>query len=167
MSVRRATTESGTWRIRLAAETDLPGVIGCLREAFEPYRADYTPAAFDDTVPTYQAARERLLSMNILVAADPSGWISGTVASASASATEGHLRGMAVRREWQGTGVAVALLNAALDHLRLIGCRRITLDTTIPLARAARFYEKNGFRKSGRITDFFGMPLVEYVRELD
>jgi GNAT superfamily N-acetyltransferase len=138
-----------------------------LREAFEPYRSDYTAAAFDDTVPSNHAAQERLQRMNILVAADPSAWILGTIAGALTSATEGHLRGMAVRRDWQGTGVAGALLNAAVDHLRWMGCRRITLDTTIPLARAARFYEKNGFRKSGRITDYFGMPLVEYVRELD
>ena len=70
---------------------------------------------------------------------------------------------MAVRPSWQGKGVAGALLQAALDNLRSMACRRVTLDTTLPLARAVRFYEKNGFRKSGKVTDFFGMPLVEHV----
>jgi hypothetical protein len=49
------------------------------------------------------------------------------------------------------------------DH----GCRRVTLDTTLPLTAAIKFYENNGYRKSGQVTDFFGMPLLEYVKELN
>jgi hypothetical protein len=29
-----------------------------------------------------------------------------------------------------------------------------------------RFYERHGYRRSGRISDFFGMPLIEYVKVL-
>ena len=43
---------------------------------------------------------------------------------------------------------------------------RITLDTTEPLQRAVRFYEKHGYVASRRTTDFFGMALHEYVKEL-
>jgi hypothetical protein len=28
------------------------------------------------------------------------------------------------------------------------------------------FYEKNGFRRTGKVTDFFGMPLIEYTKHL-
>ena len=35
-----------------------------------------------------------------------------------------------------------------------------------PLQRAIRFYERNGYRPSGRVADFFGMPLFEYVKPL-
>jgi len=28
-----------------------------------------------------------------------------------------------------------------------------------------RFYEKHGYRRSGKVSDFFGMPLVEYVKQ--
>ncbi|HTC94503.1 MAG TPA: hypothetical protein VK699_13775 [Terriglobales bacterium] len=49
---------------------------------------------------------------------------------------EGHLRGMAVLPYWRGTGLAV------------------------------KFYEKNGYRRSGKIADFFGMPLIEYLKSL-
>jgi len=45
-------------------------------------------------------------------------------------------------------------------------CLRIILDTTEPLQRAMRFYERNGYRVSGKITHFFGMPLHECVKEL-
>jgi ribosomal protein S18 acetylase RimI-like enzyme len=163
---RRRTTEARTFQIRPATETDLPSVLGCLRESFEPYRADYTPAAFADTVPSEQALRERFRRMTILVAEDPSGAIVGTIACAPASVAEGHLRGMAVRGDWQGSGVAGALLDGALERLRSLGCQRATLDTTQPLERAVRFYEKNGFRRTGKVTDFFGMPLFEFAREL-
>ncbi len=29
-----------------------------------------------------------------------------------------------------------------------------------------RFYESHGYRRSGEVTDFFGMPLHEYVKDL-
>ncbi len=73
---------------------------------------------------------------------------------------------MAVLPEWQGRGVAEQLLRAVEDHLRSRGCSRITLDTTEPLKRAALFYEKHGYGRSSKVTDFFGMPLFEYVKEL-
>ena len=38
--------------------------------------------------------------------------------------------------------------------------------TTEPLERAMRFYEKHGYRRSGRVTDFFGMTLHEWVKSL-
>ena len=46
------------------------------------------------------------------------------------------------------------------------GCTRLTLDTTEPLQRAISFYRRNGFVTSGTVTDFFGMPLYEYVKAL-
>jgi hypothetical protein len=42
----------------------------------------------------------------------------------------------------------------------------VTLDTTEPLHKAMRFYGKHGYVPSGRATDFFGMPLHEYVKLL-
>jgi hypothetical protein len=48
--------------IRLAERADLPHVRSCLAEAFEPERADYTPAMFENTVPTIDAAPGRSAS---------------------------------------------------------------------------------------------------------
>ena len=73
---------------------------------------------------------------------------------------------MAVLPEWQGQGIAPRLLQAAEEELAARGCVRITLDTTEPLLRAVRFYEKHGYRRTGRTTDFFGMPLHEYAKDL-
>jgi ribosomal protein S18 acetylase RimI-like enzyme len=71
---------------------------------------------------------------------------------------------MAVRPQWHGCSIAQRLLDAMEKHLLAKGCTRISLDTTGPLLRAMRFYEKNGFTRTGKITDFFGMPLIEYVK---
>ena len=62
-------------------------------------------------------------------------------------------------------GIAAGLLARAEAELLGRGCRRITLDTTAPLERAMRFYERNGYRRSSKVQDFYGMPLFEYVKE--
>ena len=72
----------------------------------------------------------------------------------------------AVLPSMRGKGVAAQLLRQAEEEMRLRGCTRVTLDTTEPLARAMRFYEKNGYCRSGRVSDFFGMPLIEYQKTL-
>jgi ribosomal protein S18 acetylase RimI-like enzyme len=110
---------------------------------------------------------DRLQSMSVLVAVSTTGEVAGTIASQVASGQEGHLRGMAVRPAWQGTGIADALLTAAERELLDRKCSRVTLDTTEPLQRAIRFYEKHGFRFSGRVGQFFGMPLFEYAKVLE
>jgi GNAT superfamily N-acetyltransferase len=152
-------------RIRLATEDDAPAIRKCLAAAFAPYRTEYSPGAFADTVPDADGIHTRLQQMHVLVAI-AGGVVVGTIAGAVCDGREGHLRGMAVLPEWQGTGLAAQLLVEIEQWLRSRGCARITLDTTIPLKAAVKFYEKNGYRRSGKISDFFGMPLLEYVKEL-
>jgi GNAT superfamily N-acetyltransferase len=73
---------------------------------------------------------------------------------------------MAVVLVYRGRCVAAKLMAAMEAYLRSQGCERITLDTTLPLHAAMKFYEKNGYHRSGNIADFFGMPLLEYVKQL-
>jgi GNAT superfamily N-acetyltransferase len=104
--------------------------------------------------------------MCVFVATSNSGEIVGTVAYHIVHQGEGHIRGMAVRPAWHGSGVAALLLKSAESELREQKCLRISLDTTEPLVQAMRFYGRNGFHPSGKIADFFGMPLFEYVKTL-
>jgi ribosomal protein S18 acetylase RimI-like enzyme len=153
--------------IRRATDDDVSSIMYCMAEAFALHRSRYTHEAFLDTVPSIQTIKLRLKYMTVFVAEDQSdGSIVGTISCSHISHQEGHLRGMAVRTSHQGTGVAQQLLERAEAELRAKKCARITLDTTEPLKRAIRFYERNGFRPSGRVTDFFGMPLFEYVKSL-
>jgi ribosomal protein S18 acetylase RimI-like enzyme len=156
----------GNIQIRQASTADAPGILNCLASAFEAYRASYTPDAYLDTVLSPETIPQRLESMHVLVAVAADEQIVGTIACSTTDVAEGHLRGMAVQPAWQGRGVAEKLLQAAEADLLSRGCGRITLDTTEPLQRAMRFYESHGYRRSGRITDFFGMPLHEFVKDL-
>jgi GNAT superfamily N-acetyltransferase len=150
--------------IRPAGDNDAAAILKCLATAFAPYRTQYTPAAFADTVLSDETVHLRLQQVHILVAT-VAGDVVGTI-SGMLNADEGHLRGMAVLPEWHGSGVAAKLLATIESWLRSRGCKRITLDTTSPLEPAMKFYEKNGYHRSGNISDFFGMPLIEYVKQL-
>jgi GNAT superfamily N-acetyltransferase len=150
--------------IRRAAPADAAAILDCLSSAFASYSERYTAAAYADTVLSTETIRERMASMSLFVAGTPGGEIVGTIGCRITSPGEGHLRGMAVLPPWQGHGVAADLLAAAEAELRNQHCARITLDTTEPLQRAMRFYEKYGYLRSGKVTDFFGMPLFEYVK---
>jgi GNAT superfamily N-acetyltransferase len=147
--------------IGLAAAEDATGIEVCLRSAFEPYRHLYTPGAYADTVLSTQGVQRRLETMIVLVARAESALVVGTV-GASVAGNEGHLRGMAVLPDWQGQGIAQHLLQRIESELAAAGCEQISLDTTLPLSRAIAFYTRNGYRASGVVTDFFGMPLYEY-----
>jgi ribosomal protein S18 acetylase RimI-like enzyme len=105
--------------------------------------------------------------MSIFVAVSERNEIVGTIGCNAVGNGEGHLRGMAVLSAWQGAGIAEGLLQSAEDELRALGCERVTLDTTAPLQRAIGFYEKHGYRATGKVVGFFGMPLYEYAKLLN
>lgn len=152
------------FEIRKAEATDADAIAGCLTAAFVPYREQYTPGAYADTVLEPDGVRRRMEEMSLFVAVS-GGQVVGTI-GCKVNGNEGHLRGMAVLPEWQGTAVASALLSSAETELQKMCAAFITLDTTEPLARAARFYQRHGYLRSGRVASFFGMPLYEYKKGL-
>jgi ribosomal protein S18 acetylase RimI-like enzyme len=155
-----------SYLIRRATASDAEGLADCLRSAFEPFRGAYNFEAFRDTAPTTSAMARRLEEMCLFVAVTESGEIVGSVGYKLVDTEEAHLRGMAVPPKYQGSGIAQRLLEAAESEVRLRQCARITLGTTLPLKRAVAFYEKNGYRSSGKVSDFYGMPLYEYTKSL-
>jgi hypothetical protein len=66
--------------IRNATLADSQEVLECLKEAFEPYRKNYTELAFADTVLTPETLRKRLSQMQVLVATDITNRVIGTIA---------------------------------------------------------------------------------------
>lgn len=152
--------------IRKATAGDASGILACLSAAFAEYRDSYTAGAFADTVLTTESITGRLREMTVFVATGKSGEIVGTIACGIVNVEEGHIRGMAVLPASRGTGIATGLLIRAESHFRERNCKSISLDTTAPLETARRLYEKFGFVRSGSIQDFFGMPLMEYVKTI-
>lgn len=158
--------ERQTFLVRPAVSSDALGILETLRTAFEDYRSSYTPGAFGDTVLTPDSIGQRLSDMCVFVTTTCTGQIVGTIGCNFIDREEGHIRGMAVRPLWQGSGLAMQLLESVESVLRDGKCMQISLDTTEPLTRAMRFYEKNGYHRSGKISDFFGMRLFEYIKVL-
>jgi len=152
--------------IRPALISDAEEIHECLRVAFGRFLDSYSHEAFLDTVPTVENVRERFHTMSLFVAEDSGRKVIGTIAYYLKSPQEGYIRGMAVLPDWQGRGVAQRLMETAEAEVRERGGARVSLDTTDPLQRAIRFYEKNGYRRTGNIEDFFGMPLHEFTKEL-
>jgi GNAT superfamily N-acetyltransferase len=78
-----------------------------------------------------------------------------------------HLWQLFVRPPWWGSGVAVALLDAALAAAVAEGYRRMRFFTPREQARARAFYERQGFRHTGweGFEEAIGLVLVEYARE--
>lgn len=157
---------TGSIAIRPADANQAEAIRACLAEAFAAFRSLYTLEAYQDTVPTPDAMRKRMSDMTVYVASTVEGEIVGTVSYSLDGRKTAHLRGMAVRPAWRGYGIAEQLLRTAEDDLLAAGCALVSLHTTAPLERAIRFYQKHGFVPSGRIEDFFGMPLYEYVKSL-
>lgn len=153
--------------VRRATNSDTNAILSCLARAFAPFKSSYTEAAYLDTVLTKETVEERLQSMVLFVAVNDTGEVTGTIGCAKVDEREGHLRGMAVLPEWQGSGVATQLLDQAEFELRKLGCRYVTLDTTAPLRRAVQFYTRHGYQPTGRVTDFFGMELFEYSKKFE
>lgn len=152
--------------IRKAALSDADEILECLEQAFMTYRSSYTPAGFNDTTLTRETLRKRFTEMTLLVAVDESGRVIGTIGYKIEKNGEGHIRGMAVRPELQGCGAGKKLLDQVEADLRDLRCRIVTLNTTRPLQRAIRFYEKNGYRATGEVGSFFGMDLLAYRKEI-
>jgi len=100
---------------------DADGILTCLRAAFEPYRTQYTSAAYEDTILTENTVRQRIETMTVLLARNEAGLIIGTI-GAAVQGTEGHIRGMAVVPSSQGTTAAVDLLEAIETELKAAGC---------------------------------------------
>ena len=150
--------------IRKARAADALAIAGCLEAAFARHREQYTPDAYADTALNPDGILRRLEDMCLFVAVSD-GQVVGTI-GCKVNGKEGHLRGMAVLPDWQGTGVASELLSMAETEFAKRGAGFITLDTTEPLARAIRFYQRHGYSASGRIASFFVMPLYEYRKGL-
>ena len=56
-----------------------------------------------------------------------------------------NIHDLAVRGEFQGTGVGGALLDSVAEKARTLGCCRVTLEVDQENPGARRLYERKGF----------------------
>jgi GNAT superfamily N-acetyltransferase len=67
-----------------------------------------------------------------------------------------------VRPAWWGSGLAAGLHDAFVAEARGRGYREARLHTPAGHGRARRFYERRGWRATGEIVTWLGLPVAEY-----
>jgi ribosomal protein S18 acetylase RimI-like enzyme len=155
------------FNIRRAIFEDAEPIHQVLLVAFKEFRNYYSVEGFLDTVLSKDKAIDRINQMNVYVAVDLKGIVIGTIGWQKITEEEGHIRGMAVVPKWQGkNGPASFLLKEVENEAFLMGCSVLTLDTTEVLKRAQCFYQKHGFRKTGKTGDFYGSLIYEYAKKI-
>ena len=91
-----------------------------------------------------------------------------TVKPAPGLAGVGHITYLAVAPEYSGRGAGRALLAAAADEMRRRHYERARLRVAVANGHARRFYERNGWRDSGRrkFDEELGFDLADYELQL-
>jgi GNAT superfamily N-acetyltransferase len=131
------------WReVRLAALADAPdSFAGTLTEARALTEPDWRAMTRDGAIFIATAGREAV----------------GVAAGLRReSPTERGLGAMWVAPAWRGRGVAPMLAAAVTGWARSQGCTRLSLWVPSDNARARAFYERQGFRATGRARPFPG-----------
>lgn len=152
--------------IQKATKSDSKAIHYVLKTAFHKYKPYYTKEGYKDTILSPKGIAERLEKMTLYVAVLDNEKIVGTIGWANLNLNEAHIRGMAVLPEYQGTGIASALLRKIEKDIKNMRCSYITLDTTKVLKRAQQFYKNNGYIHTGKVSDFFGMPVFQYAKKI-
>jgi len=128
---------------RRATPDDSEPISKLIREAFGPFRSQYTVGAFEYTTPGADVMETRFSEGPIWVTVENDTMI-GTV-SGLPDGDRFYIRSMAVKPGLQRGGVGQRLLEALEEHARQSGFDKLYLYTTFVLPGARRLYEKNGF----------------------
>jgi RimJ/RimL family protein N-acetyltransferase/GNAT superfamily N-acetyltransferase len=162
--------------LRPASVSDADRIAGAVLDAMARYR-DFSPPGWEPHDYGPDEERGVLAAPDYrCVVAEPGGVLAGHVGwrpaihSHLGSDDPGlvHLRQLFVNPGWWGTGLAARLLAVAVDDARANGFARMRLFTPGSQGRARRFYERQGWHAAAPPADddLFGMPTVEYRREL-
>lgn len=129
--------------VRRAQPGDEHIISSLILEAFEPFKDEYTPGAFDYVTPAASRVLERYDEGPMWIAelhGEPIGTVSGLP-----EIERYYIRSMAVIPRSQRIGAGQQLLEALERDARERGYARTYLYTTFVLPGATRLYEKNGF----------------------
>jgi N-acetylglutamate synthase-like GNAT family acetyltransferase len=150
--------------IRTAEEEDIKDIYNILSNAFSPYTKFYTKTAYQATVVSPNILKKRIQDnkANILVA-ELDNKIIGT-ASFYKKQDYIYLYSMAVDPVFQKNGVGNILLNKIIKFTTNEKIKKILIYSYYPLKDAIRFYESNGFKKSGKKLDYHGINVFEMIR---
>jgi len=161
--------ESGEKRIyelqmRIATFDDARAIHEIIAEAFEPYKKYYTKEAYNATVVSIAKIEKRLRKREVLVATHDNK-IVGT-ASIRIEGKNIHISSMAVKPDYQGKGVGLQILREINELAIRKKCKTISLECFYPLRKAIKLYEKFGFKKTGKIRNYYGIKIFGMLKEI-
>jgi GNAT superfamily N-acetyltransferase len=162
-----------TWTVRAAGPEDAQAMSETLQTGFDGYRTLAPPGwRPPDALAAPEVARVRARlgePTTWAMVAEDRGLVAGHAAYIPQPGVPGsaHLWQLFLRPPWWGSGLAQALLRAALSAAAAEGYRRMRLFTPRDQARARAFYEREGFSHTGweAFEAAIGLVLVEYARE--
>jgi ribosomal-protein-alanine N-acetyltransferase len=74
---------------------------------------------------------------------------------------EANILDVAVHPDFRGRGVASALIEETMDHLKGQGCRAIFLEVRISHIHAHKMYDKYGFKVIGTRKGYYASPVED------
>jgi putative acetyltransferase len=157
---------SSSTLIRRAVVEQAAIIARVLYQAFVEFEAQYTPAAFTATTPTFDQIQERWSEGPVWVVAQGEQLV-GTISAVPKG--EGlYIRSMAVLSSHRGQGIGYLLLQAVEQFAIAHGFQHMFLSTTPFLEQAIRLYERFGFHRTNNAPhQLFGTPLFSMVKQLE
>ena len=153
--------------IRAAEPTEVAAVGNLTLAA---YVADGFLSPDDDYADELRNAAGRAADAELVVAADESGAVLGTVTfvlagtpwAEVAAPGEAEFRMLAVAPEGRGRGVGSALTSWCIERARSHGCTGLVLSSMDRMRTAHRLYERLGFRRVPEL-DWTPVPHVQLI----
>ena len=153
--------------IRPADISEIKNIHNLLLESFMPYKKYYTESAFNATVISTDEITKRIKNTEfcVLVALFKNK-ITGTASLHQRNKKSLHINTMAVDPRYQNKGIGLQLLQYISDVAKQKNLQQLSLETSKPLEKAIKFYKKFGFKKTGKIRDYFGIEIFEMIKPL-
>ena len=152
------TGDASSWRVRPATLSDIPALVALRRAMFEDMghrdTADLDAMAcastgyFLHTLPTGEFLAWLAEANGKVIASGGCTIHSPPPGVANLDGREGYIMSMYTLPEWRGRGIATAILQTILDHLRAQGICMATLRAS-PAGRP--IYERIGFTASSEM----------------
>ncbi|WP_165217994.1 tRNA (guanosine(37)-N1)-methyltransferase TrmD [Schaalia sp. ZJ1691] len=161
LTLREAHIDEGDALADLAARTfPLACPESLPREAIDAFIAEeLSPQAFASMLASPHSHRilvaqidGQLVGYTLALLGEPESVPAGIAKMRGVGTGGAYLSKCYVDAQWQGSGIAGALIERAAEDAASLGARFLVLGTNEANARAQKFYKRHGFRKVGRRT---------------